>query len=364
MLADFAHRTHQRIQLDGAASFHVLQHGGLERAQAAGDGVAVVRGLVNAAADALANGLGFPHHGAAIGAHQRVVQNLVARCAGEGRHRVHGHVAPQLEPDVALYAPGHGDGKTRLRQQRGHGLHTGAIAPVPGCLRVRAGLATGRLADDELVVFDAPQPPRCRRRCADMHHAAQHAGRGQGLGSEAIRVHGAQRQPGAFATQAVEKPPRHAVHGHQHHRVGCQQRLNLLRHLGHGRAFDGHDHQILRPQCRRAVAGVQGQVVRGASVICPAQAFGLQGRQGLAPCQCRQPDLPGGQARTQPRGKHTADGPHADDGDSGDGWKSVGSCCGHAGGLWSVVSGAVKRGSGWGRGRVQTKRKASLPSGP
>jgi hypothetical protein len=64
VLADLAHGADQRVELDGAAGFHVLQHRGLERAELARDGVAVFGALVDGDADARADGLGLQHDGA------------------------------------------------------------------------------------------------------------------------------------------------------------------------------------------------------------------------------------------------------------------------------------------------------------
>lgn len=69
--------------------------------------------LVDRAADPVADRGRLAHGGGAEAAHQRVVEDSIARGAGQGRHRVHREVAPELVPDVVT------DGRRRRHVESG-----------------------------------------------------------------------------------------------------------------------------------------------------------------------------------------------------------------------------------------------------
>src|SRR2546422_3937165 len=71
-LPDLLHRADDGIELDQTSSFHVLQHRGLEGTELGSAGVAVFRGLLDRAADALTDDRRFVHRGGAERAHQRI----------------------------------------------------------------------------------------------------------------------------------------------------------------------------------------------------------------------------------------------------------------------------------------------------
>jgi hypothetical protein len=79
-----------------------------------------------------------------------IVKDAVAVCAGDRADRVHGHVAPQLEPDVAL--------------DRGADVRLEAGAPQQVTQRQQAVAAyTGRLPDDEAVAEAVAHHTGCHR---------------------------------------------------------------------------------------------------------------------------------------------------------------------------------------------------------
>src|SRR5207244_3109493 len=74
-----------------------------EGAELRGDGVPVLGLLVDRAADALADRRRLAHRRRAELAHQRIGQHPVTRRPGDRGDRVHGHVAPELVPDVVAH---------------------------------------------------------------------------------------------------------------------------------------------------------------------------------------------------------------------------------------------------------------------
>jgi hypothetical protein len=130
----------------------------------------------------------------------------------------------------------------------------------------------------------------------------------------ATGVHRSQAQARRLTGQAIEEPPGHTVHGHQHDRVWPHERAHGGRHLRHGRPLDRDDHQVLHAQAGRVVAGVHRHAVFGAFGIDPHQATFAQRAQGLAACHGRELHLAGRQTRAQPAGEQATDGADADDG--------------------------------------------------
>src|ERR671914_209108 len=100
-LADLSYGREQRVDLEWLAGLGILEHRGLHRAELAGHGVAVVRAFLDRAADLRADGGRLRHHPPAKGVDQFVVEYQIGRRPGERGDRVHGHVAPELVPDVA-----------------------------------------------------------------------------------------------------------------------------------------------------------------------------------------------------------------------------------------------------------------------
>src|ERR1022692_140709 len=109
LLADFAHRGKQHVDLDGLAGFDVLEHRSPEGTKLASDRVAILATLLDWTADSAAYCRGLAHHLETKTVDQGLVAHPVARRAGERRDRIHGHVSPQLVPDVALDAGGYLD---------------------------------------------------------------------------------------------------------------------------------------------------------------------------------------------------------------------------------------------------------------
>jgi hypothetical protein len=72
---------------------------------------------------------------------------------------------------------------------------------------------------------------------------------GIGLGNGADGVYRREPVPGDLATEAAfEKPPGHAVHGHQHQGVGPDQRPDAFGHAGQRGRLDGDHHQVLHAE--------------------------------------------------------------------------------------------------------------------
>src|SRR5205807_8737611 len=76
-LPDFARRGQQNVDLDGLASFDVLQHRGLERAKLSRHGVAILAALLDRTADSCADRRRLAHHLQAKPVDQSIVENPV-----------------------------------------------------------------------------------------------------------------------------------------------------------------------------------------------------------------------------------------------------------------------------------------------
>src|SRR5664279_3849392 len=150
-LPDFAHRGQQHVDLDRLAGFDVLQHRGLECAELARDGVAILPALLDRTADSGADRRRLAHHVETEAIDQGIVEHAIDRCAGERRDRIHGHVAPQFVPDVALDAGGDLD------------IEGGAGKRFRHRARPRR-VAAARLADDQAIADVVPRESRFRAR--------------------------------------------------------------------------------------------------------------------------------------------------------------------------------------------------------
>jgi hypothetical protein len=228
----------------GAAGRGVLQHRRAEGAELGGDGVAVFRGLVDRAADALADRRRFAHGGRAEVTQVGVGQDAVDGGAGDRAHRVHRQVAPQLVPDVLAHVVGVRELEAGVGQQVGHRL------------RARAA-ATARFADDQpwprwcctspgsglAVLACTTQPITC-----DAGSAAAITPPGSTLCSGRVAQHG----------HALAEPPGHAVHRRQQQGLRADQRRQRRRQRGQCRALDGDHHQVLHTQVGGAVRSRPG----------------------------------------------------------------------------------------------------------
>jgi hypothetical protein len=94
-----------------------------------------------------------------------------------------------------------------------------------------------------------PHHARPVERAAGVHHAADDVVGGNGLGNGADGVYRREPVPGDLATEAAfEKPPGHAVHGHQHEGVGPDQRPDAFGHAGQRGRLHGDHHQVLHAE--------------------------------------------------------------------------------------------------------------------
>jgi hypothetical protein len=157
--AQLLHGGYQGIKFDRATRLDVLQHRGLESTQFERHGVAVFGLLVNRNSQSCPDFLGLQHDARDTGAHQLITQNKVGGRAGQGADRVHGHVAPQLVPDVALNLLGYDRLETGAAQQRGELAHA-------------LGLDARRRADDQLVAEVVVHVARQFEGATGMYHAA------------------------------------------------------------------------------------------------------------------------------------------------------------------------------------------------
>ena len=171
--------------------------------------------LVDGDSDLFPNGFGFEHDPRDELTHQGVVQNSVGRGPGDGTDGVDRHVAPKFVPNVFLDLRRHAGVEASLLQQCVQGLHA------------RRGLAR-RLAHDQAITKVMTNHPRRIHRATGMDHAADDVRGRQGACNRPLRVHGVQRAVRYRATEPLQKPPRHAVHGGQHHGVGADQWSKLL----------------------------------------------------------------------------------------------------------------------------------------
>src|SRR5215813_4948502 len=84
-LSDLHDCGEQRVDLEGAARLHVLEHGGLEGPELSRHRVAVLAALADGTADLGPDGRRLGHDGKGVAVQQRVVQDAIAGGAGEGR---------------------------------------------------------------------------------------------------------------------------------------------------------------------------------------------------------------------------------------------------------------------------------------
>ena len=239
-LAQLPDRRHQRVELDGLAGFHILQHRRLERAELARDGVAIFGLLVDGDAQALTDLFRFDHYTGDKAAHQVVVHDQVRRGTGERADRVDRHVAPELEPDVFLNLAGHRRFKAGFFKQRCQ-------------LQQAVGFLARWFANDQFVAEVMSHQPGLVHRTTGMHHAADHVRRGYRRRQRSVRVHRDQPRPRKRTTEALQKPPRHAIHRGEHDGVWPDQRCDLLRDVRQRRRFHAQYHQVLDPDvCGRS----------------------------------------------------------------------------------------------------------------
>ena len=118
---------------------HVLQHGRTGGADLAGERVALLRVLVDGQPDGRADLVGLDHAAGGEGPHQVVVEDPVHGRAGDGGQRVHRHVAPQLEPDLALDPVGQLHVEAGAIERLGQGVQS-------------LGRSTRRLTQDDPVL--------------------------------------------------------------------------------------------------------------------------------------------------------------------------------------------------------------------
>jgi hypothetical protein len=191
-----------------------------------------------------ADGLRLAHHGADEAAHQRVVQDAVAGGAGERADRVHGHVAPELEPHVALDALGHRDVKAGLAAAARQRLQACVLPPAgrPMISPLPLTCRTARRAPARCC-WRAPRSPppappgSTRAPCRPGPRCA-------GSGLRRARLRPSKNHHGTpFIATAPGCAGRTALHGGRHGRQ-C-------------RPLHGQDHQVLHAQHRRIVTGVQ-----------------------------------------------------------------------------------------------------------
>ena len=120
-----------------------------------------------------------------------------------------------------------------------------------------------------------------RHRATGMHDAADNLpGRNQSLNV----ARGIDRlEPSAciVAAEPVKKPPGHAVHGRQHHRVRADQGADMAGHVQQCRCLHGDHYQVLYTQLCRVGAGLH-KVCRCGLPALQSQSVGLNCRQRRA----------------------------------------------------------------------------------
>src|SRR5579862_2338755 len=130
-----------RIELDRPTLLDVLQHRGLMRTDALGAGDAPLERDSKGDAELVRHRFSLAHHVGRKLARERKLTNIHQRCMGERADRIEGHVAPELEPDLAANVGGDGGLEARSSQRFCKHLHA-------------TGFGAIRLAERESIALD------------------------------------------------------------------------------------------------------------------------------------------------------------------------------------------------------------------
>ena len=179
--------------------------------------------------------LGFEHHGADDGAGAIIAHHVFQRGQGEGRDRVEGEIAPELDPYLIANPRPH----RRLEPRRDE-----AFGQFGHPVRARAI----RLAQGKAVTLEQFDNPRFGHFGSGVDHAANGALRAPDLPLHVIRVDAAHPHIAVSAIKAVEIPPGHAIDRHHHGGVRADQRRHGRHGRGHGMRLEAHHDIILHAQ--------------------------------------------------------------------------------------------------------------------
>ncbi len=140
----------------GTPCLDVLQHRRLDGAELAREHVALLRRSARSRQPMrCADVPRLAHHRFAIRIDQRVVEHAVDGRAGQRRHRVHGHVAPQLVPDVALDARRRPRRRSRRRRAAPTSVRTRSDSPPRGSPMIRRLPTALRVSPGSVAVHAA-----------------------------------------------------------------------------------------------------------------------------------------------------------------------------------------------------------------
>src|SRR5207237_7810662 len=106
-------------------------------------------------------------------------------------------------------------------------------------------IAAMRLTDDESVAHAVTHESRFRNRARQVNDAAHDTARGYRFGNTTAWIDGAQLHALVIATEAIEEPPRYAVHRGKHDCALIEQRLDTLCNGSDRRRLHRHDHPAL-----------------------------------------------------------------------------------------------------------------------
>ena len=81
-----------------------------------------------------------------------------------------------------------------------------------------------------------------------MHHTADDMRGRDGRFNLACGVYRREPCAGIRAAKALQKPPRHAVHGGQHNRLRADERRDVPGNISERRCLDSDHNQVLRAQ--------------------------------------------------------------------------------------------------------------------
>src|SRR6266403_2170086 len=148
------------------------------------------------------------HH---VGRDLLVLDQPVGRRHGQRRHRIEADVAQQLHPELLFDELARYGLESRRRQRLGN---------APGAGGVRAA----GLAEDQALAHVVADEPRLGSRGGEVDHAADDAAGRHGAREPAAGIERLQALAAVAEFQAVEKPPRHAVHRRDDRGVFVEQR--------------------------------------------------------------------------------------------------------------------------------------------
>ena len=152
-------------------------------------------------------------------------------------HRVEAHVAEQLDPEILLDEAG-------FLCIEARGLERGD--EVLGARRVPAA----GFAEDQALAHVVADEAGLGRGGGEVDDAADDAIGRHRLGERAAGIQRFQAQLAAAEGEAVEEPPRHAVHGGDDGSVLADHRAYLLRDFRQVLALDRNEHAILLSKLR------------------------------------------------------------------------------------------------------------------